>query len=216
PGDFVPIAEQSGLIMDLDDWVMHEAIRQLAEWQREGIGLCMSMNVSARQFETAGFCERLRVQFAQHPNVDPSALKLEIVESIAINDLEHAAHTIEECAQLGVRFALDDFGTGYASIAYLRQLPVASIKIDHSFVAAMLDNPSEYALVKSLIGMAEFFRLECIAEGVESTEQMEALTAVGCYKVQGFAVAHPMPAEALYEWLKDWPVGGCLEQLGAA
>ena len=139
----------------------------------------------------------------EHPDCDPSRLKIEIVESTVINDFDKVGRLIEELAELGVRFVLDDFGTGYASIAYLRRLHIQAIKIDRGFVAAMED-PGERALVGSLIQIASTLFVECVAEGEETAEQRATLLGMGCRLLQGYYLARPMPADDFLDWL----VGG--------
>lgn len=211
PDEFLSVAGQSSLIASLDDWAMRQAIADAAHWHEEGIDLCLSVNVSARQFERRGFCERLRDTLERQPAFDATRLQLEIAENTATDDLQRATRTIEDCSRLGVRFVLDGFGTGYASAAYLRQLPVAGIKIDRSLVAAMTESPREYALVKALVDMADIFRLACVAVGVENAAQTDALTQAGCHRAQGYALAAPMPADALPAWLEGRTLNACPE-----
>lgn len=205
PIDFIAVAEQSSLIGDIDVWVMEKTIRQLAQWRAKGCSRSISVNVSAHQFESRRFTEQLRTLLARYPDADAGQLKLEIVESLAISDLDYASRVIDECRQLGVQCALDDFGTGYASIAYLRKLSVAVLKIDRSFIDAMLDVKKDFSLVQSVIGLAGIFELDCIAEGVESEAQILALSEIGCHKVQGYFIAQPMALEQLQGWIKNWP-----------
>lgn len=205
PAEFIAVAEQSSLIRDIDAWVMEEAIKQLAQWQAEGCSRPISVNVSAHQFESLNFTLQLRTLLARYPDADPGQLKLEIVESLAITDLDYASRVIDECRQLGVLCALDDFGTGYASIAYLRKLSVAVLKIDYSFVDAMLTVKKDFTLIQSVVGLANIFELDCIAEGVENEAQLIALNDIGCYKVQGYFIAKPMALEQLHDWMQNWP-----------
>jgi len=205
PGEFIPLAEQSNLIQDIDNWMMEKAVHQLADWHAEGHTFSISVNVSARQFESPNFTDKLRTLMARYPGADPKCLKLEIVESLAISDLDHASRVIDECRLLGVQCALDDFGTGYASIAYLRKLSVMTLKIDRSFIDAMNEVKKDLVLVHSLVGLASIFELECIAEGVENLGQLLALHEVGCYKVQGHLIARPMPLSQLPRWIENWP-----------
>lgn len=205
PDSFIEFAEQTALIRDIDAWVMEEAIRHLAQWHQDGYEYSISVNVSAYQFESRDFTDQLRCLLAAYPSADPGKLKLEIVESLAISDLDYASRVIDECRQLGVLCALDDFGTGYASIAYLRRLSVAVLKIDRSFVDAMLNVKKDFALVQSVVGLASIFELDCIAEGVENENQIRALNELGCYRIQGFYIARPMELHNLTEWVANWP-----------
>lgn len=200
PGFFLQCLERSSISNSLGDWVLEQAITQLSNWQACGLDLWLNVNVSGTQLESGNFALRLRELLRKHPACDPSSLKLEIIESVAINDFDKMAELCVELKEMGIRFVLDDFGTGYASIAYLRKLEVQAIKIDRSFVAA-LEQPSERVLVDSLIGLARNLDLDCVAEGVETYAQQQSLLASGCRLLQGFGIARPMPAADLPRWL---------------
>ena len=133
-----------------------------------------------------------------------SALRLEVLETAALEDLEQVAQSIARCRELGVSFALDDFGTGYSSLTYLRRLPISTIKIDRSFVARMLVDPADQAIVRAVVDLAHAFGRTCVAEGVETPEHLQALRAMGCELAQGFAIARPMPAEDLPGWCSQF------------
>jgi EAL domain-containing protein (putative c-di-GMP-specific phosphodiesterase class I) len=183
---------------------MHTALAQMQVWQAQGLHLPVSVNVGARQLQQRDFVARLQVILAEHPQVNPAMLELEVLETSALEDVAGVSQVIEACRGLGVLFALDDFGTGYSSLTYLKRLPVATLKIDQSFVHDMLDDPDDLAILKGVIGLAQAFKREVIAEGVETVAHGTALLALGCDLAQGYGVARPMAAEALPAWAHHW------------
>jgi diguanylate cyclase (GGDEF)-like protein len=192
----------------LGDWVLKQALRHCSAWRRAGLSVAVSVNMSAWELRDPGFAERIRAALALHPDLPASALGLEVLETAALEDLEQVAQTIARCRELGVRVALDDFGTGYSSLTYLRRLPISTIKIDRSFVARMLVDPADRAIVKAVVDLAHAFGRTCVAEGVETPEHLQALRAMGCELAQGFAIARPMPAEDLPDWNLPPSAGG--------
>jgi EAL domain-containing protein (putative c-di-GMP-specific phosphodiesterase class I) len=160
--------------------------------------------VGALQLQQAGFVESLRQMLAAHPNVKPSCLELEVLETSALEDVEQVSQVIEACRAIGVGFALDDFGTGYSSLTYLKRLPVTLLKIDQSFVSDMLNNSNDLAILEGVLSLAKAFNLEVIAEGVETTEGGALLLQMGCDLGQGFAIARPMPAHEMPQWAATW------------
>ncbi|MEW8507895.1 MAG: EAL domain-containing protein [Candidatus Thiodiazotropha sp.] len=197
PGDFIPQAEESSLILDLGDWVLHQALGQYKTWhssyplqQRARIAI----NVSALQFRQQDFVHRIERALG-NTGADPSWLTLEMTESVLLEDFEETVVRINHLQQLGVRFSIDDFGTGYSSLAYLKQLPVDEIKIDRSFVRDILDDPNDAGLVEAIITLARQIGLDIVAEGVESQQVFEFLTKYGRLIYQGFHLAHPCDAE---------------------
>jgi diguanylate cyclase (GGDEF)-like protein len=187
-------------ISRLGDWVLEQALRHCSAWRRAGSWVAVSVNMSARELRDPGFAERIRSALALHPDLPASALRLEVLETAALEDLELVAQNIARCRELGVSFALDDFGTGYSSLTYLRRLPISTIKIDRSFVARMLMDPADRAIVRAVVDLAHAFGRTCVAEGAETPEHLQALRAMGCELAQGFAIARPMPAEDLPGW----------------
>lgn len=150
------------------------------------------------------FSERLSQLLEAHAKVAPELLELEITETAAIEDVAGVADTVQRCNQLGVSFALDDFGVGYSSLTYLRRLPVAVIKVDQSFVRHMLHDADDLALVSGLINLSRDFKRDVVAEGVETAEHGAQLYKMGCYLVQGYGIAKPMPAEAVFDWVAGY------------
>ncbi|MDO8346718.1 MAG: EAL domain-containing protein [Rugosibacter sp.] len=204
PGVFLPVIEDHPLAIMLGEWVIDAALRQMARWQTAGLRLPVSVNIGASQLQQPDFSERLGIILARHPEIPPSDLELEVLETSALEDLVHATATIDACHTLGVDFALDDFGTGYSSLTYLKRLPVAMLKIDQSFVRDMLDDPDDLAILEGIIGLAAAFGREVIAEGVESVEHGDLLLQLGCHLGQGYGIARPMPADQIPGWIARW------------
>jgi diguanylate cyclase (GGDEF)-like protein/PAS domain S-box-containing protein len=204
PAAFLPTIEDHPLIVEIGEWVLKTALNQIEAWKTEGHTIGISVNISARQLQDGDFISRLGALLELHPDLEPSLLELEILETSALEDLEHVSSLIVECRNMGVYFALDDFGTGYSSLTYLKQLPVKMLKIDQSFVRDMLDDVNDLAILEGVIGLANAFHKEVIAEGVESIEHGSELLRLGCELAQGYGIARPMPSELVLEWLKSW------------
>jgi diguanylate cyclase (GGDEF)-like protein len=202
PGHFVPIAEQSDLIVMLGEKVVFDACQQLREWQDLGLrDRFISVNVSARQF-SQGLVSTVTAAL-RTTGADPHNLVIELTESTVVDNIGDVASTLQELADLGVRSAIDDFGTGYCGLRYLGSLPVASLKIDRSFIQGM--TPSAAAIVAATIAMGHSLGLTLIAEGVETEDQLRFLTDQGCDRVQGFLLGRPMPAEDLIGLMRSEP-----------
>ncbi len=204
PALFLPTIENHPLSVHIGEWVIHAALMQIENWQRQGLTLSVSVNVGARQLQQANFVVRLKELLSQHPMVDPAQLEIEILETSALEDLARVSQVIESLRELGVMFAMDDFGTGYSSLTYLRRLQVNLLKIDQSFVRDMLDDGDDLAILQGVIGLARSFRREVIAEGVESVSHGRLLLQLGCELGQGYGIAKPMPADALANWIPQW------------
>lgn len=204
PIEFLPAVEDTPFAIPLGEWVVAEALRQIAIWQASGLELQVSVNIAALHMMQLNFAERLSCLLQQAPAVAPHLLELEITETAAIEDVAGVAATIGHCNSLGVSFALDDFGVGYSSLTYLRRLPVAVIKIDQSFVRDMLHDAEDLAVVSGLIGLSRDFKRKVVAEGVETAEHGALLLKMGCYLAQGYGIARPMPAENVLAWVEDY------------
>lgn len=204
PLDFLPLAEQTDLIVDIGEWVIEQALRQLEQWQAAGTAWPVSVNIAARHFQREDFEARLAQLLAHHPAVAPALLEIEILESVALDNLQRASDQIAACQHLGVGFALDDFGTGYSSLSYLKHLPVETLKIDQSFVREMLDDAQDITIVEAVIGLAHLFNRSVIAEGVESAEHGVLLMRLGCNEAQGYGIARPMPAPQVADWARRY------------
>lgn len=194
PGEFIPLAERSGLMLPLGDWVMRTACRQLAAWQLrpETARLALSVNVSASQFAQPDFVARV-LGCVEQSGIDPSQLKLELTESMLAHDLEDIIAKMTALKARGIGFSLDDFGTGFSSLSYLRRLPLDQLKIDQSFVRSMLDSPKEAAIAQALVSLGRDLGLGVIAEGVETLAQREFLRGLGCETYQGYLFSKPVP-----------------------
>ena len=204
PGQFLHVVTGQPLDIALGEWAIETVLSQMETWQKSGIALDISVNISADHLLSDGFAEALAAALARHPDVAPHRLELEILETAAIGDMTSASQVLAACRALGVKFALDDFGTGYSSLAYFRSLPVDLIKIDQSFVRDMLDDPNDLGIVDSVVRLAGAFNRPVIAEGVETLDHGAALMLMGCQLAQGYGVARPMPASDLPRWLARW------------
>lgn len=202
PGAFLPAIEGSDLEPAFDAWVLRTALCQLEAWLAEGLALSVSINLTPQSLMQEAFVETLRTALAAHPRVSPELLCLEVLESAALEDISMATRVMRRCRELGVQVALDDFGTGYSSLAYLRDLPVDVVKVDRSFVMAMLESEHDLAIVESVVYLARRFGKRVVAEGVESDAHIQRLTEIGCDLLQGFGIARPMPAGELPEWCR--------------
>lgn len=204
PNEFLPLVEETDLIVDIGEWVMNQVMTQLQQWQVSGQGWPISVNIAARHFQRADFVERLKAMLARYPQVAPQFLDLEIVESVAIENIEHVSDCLQACQALGVQFSLGDFGTGHASLSYLKRLCTQTIKIDRVFVADILQDQNDLALAQALIGLARAFGRKVVAEGLETREHGEVLMALGCDVAQGYFIAQPMPAQEILRWVASF------------
>ena len=193
PGDFIPAAEQSGLIKPLTAWVLTEALRQIKLWEVEGLDLGVSINVSIANLLDEEF-PKLVASSLRNASVRPSKLELEISEVGIMVEPPRAIAALTELSELGVNITIDDFGTGYSSMAYLKRLPIAKIKVDRSFVKDMLSNESDAVIVRSIIGLGHTLGLNVVAEGVEDREVWNQLKTLGCDSAQGYCMSRPVPA----------------------
>jgi diguanylate cyclase (GGDEF)-like protein/PAS domain S-box-containing protein len=202
PLDFLPKIEGTDLEIEIGDWVVSEALKQLDLWKMQGVELEVSVNIACNHLQAPSFFAMLDDLLELHPTIDSHNLQLEILESSALGELHIISSIIKTCREaLGVSVALDDFGTGYSSLAHIRNLSADIIKIDQSFVRDILDDPNDYAIVDSVIGLSDSFNREVIAEGVETTEQGLMILAMGCELAQGYGIARPMPAKEFLGWL---------------
>ena len=194
PGEFIPIAEESGLIVEIGDWVIREACRQAREWQQRHMPfLRVAVNVSPLQFRQANFVKKVRAALEEHA-LDPIYLEIELTEATLMSNAETSVALLEQLSQLGVVVAIDDFGTGYSSMSYLQRFPIDKLKIDRSFISDVASNAGDASIVRAIISLAHGLRLKVIAEGVESEEQLGILKRMGCDQYQGFYRSAAVPA----------------------
>jgi len=194
PAEFIPVAEETGLILPIGEWVLQTACRQAQQWRQNGMDLCVSVNLSTRQFRDHKLPETVR-RCLLDQQLPAHFLKLEITESSVMEDPEAATLILTELKALGIQISVDDFGTGYSSLAYLRRFPIDQIKIDRSFIVDMADNADAAAIVESIIALARKLRLQTVAEGVETEAQQAFIKQAGCDLLQGFLFSRPLPAE---------------------
>ena len=198
PAKFIQLAEETGLIVAIGHWVIETACAQLKKWQQNELlkHLSISVNVSAKQFRQPGFAAQVKAHTSKNSS-NPKLLKLELTESILLEDINITIETMKELRRIGVRFALDDFGTGYSSLKYIKRLPLDQLKIDQSFVADLVTDKNDKAIVSTIIAIAKSLNLDVIAEGVESEDQQKMLLEKGCSNFQGYLFGKPLP---LYEF----------------
>ena len=203
PGHFIPIIEDTGLIIPIGEWVLRQACSDMAKWQQQGIAINrIAINVSARQFKQVDFIPLVQ-EVIRDSGIDPSQLELELTESILIDDLGRTLEALSQLRAMGVRMAIDDFGTGYSSLNYLKQFPVDTLKIDQSFIRNLPNNADDAQITRTIISMAHNLGLGVIAEGVETEQQLNFLQQVECEEIQGFYLSKPLPEPKLLEYIQQ-------------
>lgn len=228
PNEFVPLAEQTGLILPIGRWVLTEACRQFKQWHDQGWGgaakasLNAAINISGQQFRQGDFVSEL-ARVLEQTGVDPQLLELEITESIVMDAGDHITKMLYEIKDMGVRLAIDDFGSGFSSLSYLKHFPIDTLKIDKEFVRNLPGDRDDVAIVHAILELAFSLDMQVVAEGVENVEQLQLLRRSGCHAAQGFLLGYPVGAEELLHiisdektrdhWLKMWgdetvPTGG--------
>jgi len=201
PGVFIPIAEETGQIVSIGSWILDEACRQHAAWRDAGLGsIPISVNVSAIQLRDSALPQQLRLALQQH-GVEPSAIELELTETFLMENAIATVDTLRRLKDIGVTLSIDDFGTGYSSLNYLHQFPIDKLKIDQSFVRDILEDPTDWAITKAIIGLGHTLGLRVVAEGVERAQEAEWLREAGCDELQGYLFSRPMAADAVRAWL---------------
>ena len=200
PAEFLRHIENTAMDIALGEWVTATALAQMDVWRSAGLDIEVSINISGYHLESSGFLETLIQQLADHPDILPGKLQIEVLETIALKDIGIVREIIESCRKIGVGFALDDFGTRYSSLVYLSRLPVDTLKIDQSFVRDMLEDKGDMAIVLGIIALARAFDRHTVAEGVETKEHFQALLDMACELGQGYYIARPMPANELPSW----------------
>jgi diguanylate cyclase (GGDEF)-like protein len=204
PADFLPALSHTSAGMELGKWVIARGVEQLREWQLRGLDLHVSVNVDGYLLQHPDFLPHLRKLLRDSPTLPKQVFEFEVLETSAIEDIEHLSSVLKACKKLGIRVSLDDFGTGYSSLAHLRDLSVDILKIDRSFVRDMLSSPGDLAILKGVIGFAGAFQCDVVAEGVETLQHAESLVELGCEWGQGYYIAKPMPVRVFEAWLQDW------------
>ncbi len=201
PCQFIPLAEETGLITPIGTWVIEEACRQMAAWRCEGLPLIkVAVNLSSRQLRP-DLPQAVRATLERH-GVEPCWLELELTESMLMHDSEEVIAMMLALREIGVTLSLDDFGTGYSSLAYLKRFPISKLKIDQSFIRGIPADPKDMAITRSIINLAEFLELNVLAEGVETEEQSVFLLQAGCHQVQGYLFSRPLASDVLAAWIR--------------
>jgi EAL domain-containing protein (putative c-di-GMP-specific phosphodiesterase class I) len=204
PERFIGLAEESGLIVEIGDWVVREACRQARAWVDAGLPpVTMSVNVSARQFEEARLVERVAAAL-RDSRLAPELLELEVTESLIMRDLQKSVARMRELEAMGVALSIDDFGTGYSSLSSLKSFPISRLKIDKSFVRELADNPDDQAIAMAVISLGHKLNLRVIAEGVETEQQRDFLRANECDEMQGYLFSKPVTADAIVDMLEAY------------
>ena len=197
PAEFIPLLEETGLIVPVGEWVLREACAQATAWREAGLPpLRMAVNLSARQLRDGRFADTVAAALAD-TGMDPDGLELEITESLVMQQVEASLEALRRIHALGVHISMDDFGTGYSSLSHLKLLPIDAVKIDRSFVCDIPDDKNDAAIVQAIIVLAHTLRLNVIAEGVETEAQLAFLRTHGCGAAQGFLFSRPVPAAEL-------------------
>ncbi len=205
PDEFIPLAEESGFIVPLGEWVLREACRYTRQLHDAGFGrLQVAVNISARQFHQRDLIHRIRAVLDES-GLAPEFLQLELTESLVMHDAEHFVAALEALDRLGVQLAVDDFGTGYSNLAYLKRFPVSRLKVDRTFVRDIATDPDDATIVKAVISLAHSLGLGVVAEGVETTEQLDFLAANGCDEIQGYLISRPLPQGQFESLLQETP-----------
>ncbi|HYH43763.1 MAG TPA: EAL domain-containing protein, partial [Burkholderiales bacterium] len=203
PADFVPLLEDTGLIVPVGEWVLSEACRQVAVWGKGGgEPVSIAINLSARQFASRNLGDVIKRVLDRH-GADPRHIELELTESLLMVNTEEAVRTLAYLKSLGLKLSIDDFGTGYSSLSYLKRFPIDALKIDRSFIDEITTDDDDATITRAVIGMAHNLGLKVVAEGVETEAQLSFLAANGCDEAQGYYFARPQPAPELASWLSN-------------
>jgi EAL domain-containing protein (putative c-di-GMP-specific phosphodiesterase class I) len=201
PLDFIPLAEETGLILPIGEWVLREACRQNREWQNKGFPrMRVGVNISARQFQQQHLAETV-MRILEETGLGPEYLELELTESSIMSNAEATIVVLSKLQTMGIAISVDDFGTGFSSLSYLKRLPIDSLRVDQSFVRELATDPDDAALVMAIVSLAHTLRLRVVAEGVETQEQLRFLRLLRCDEIQGYLISKPLPVAGLEKLL---------------
>ena len=195
PYAFIPLAEETGLIVQIGEWVLRHTCLQQQQWRNNGEPILrLSVNLSSRQFQQDDLIKTV-VQILDETHIDATLLELELTESLLMQDIETATKTLHQFKDMGIQLAIDDFGTGYSSLSYLKRFPIDTLKIDQSFVRDIPKDKDDISITKAIIALAHSLRLKVIAEGVETESQQALLKSIECDEIQGYLIGHPLPVD---------------------
>nr|WP_280985362.1 EAL domain-containing protein [Ilyobacter polytropus] len=204
PDEFISIAEESGLIFELDKWVLMTACKQIDTWEKSGIkGQKIAVNISALHFKEGRILQTIKEAF-KHIPISPKSLEIEITETMFMDDIDEAISILTNLRSIGIEISVDDFGTGYSSLSYLKKLPISKVKIDRSFISDITTDNGNSVLTQAIIKMSELLSLQVVAEGVECKEQVDLLSKYGCHSMQGYYFARPMEISKYETFFKNW------------
>nr|WP_230478445.1 EAL domain-containing protein [Halomonas johnsoniae] len=206
PGDFIPLAEASGDILSIGEWVLEEAMRHIAQWRQQGLlddDFHIAVNVAARQLARKDFAEALLARLARH-GIPARFFALEVTESGLLSDLDNARIQLAQLADVNIAVAIDDFGTGHSSLAYVKTLPFSTLKIDRAFVMDLEKDAVDRHLALTITQLAHAVGCDVVAEGIETAAQADYLRSIGCEAAQGYYYARPLPADEFYHWCSQW------------
>jgi EAL domain-containing protein (putative c-di-GMP-specific phosphodiesterase class I) len=204
PADFIPVAEQSGLILPMGDWILRKACETAKGWADDGLGdLSIAVNFSGHQFMEKDMVEKIK-KTMDETGIKPHQLEVEVTESVFMEDTEHSIKMLKDIQALGVPIAIDDFGTGYSSLSYLQRFPMDKLKIDRAFVRHLDEQHDNLVLTKTILALCKTMGLKVVAEGVERKEEEQILVAEGCDVVQGFRYSAPIPDAKFRKFVKDY------------
>jgi diguanylate cyclase (GGDEF)-like protein len=207
PQEFIPLAEETGFITDIDEWVLRTVCAQARSWKDAGLySFCVTVNLSARQFQCPDLVGRISA-ILRETGMEPGCLNIEVTETTAMSNIERTASQLRELSGMGVHISIDDFGTGYSSLNYLKKLPIERLKIDKSFIRDIAKSPDDRAIIGAVTSMARKMGIKTVAEGVETEEQLEFLRSSGCDEAQGFLFSPPLPPEEFSELVKSRRTG---------
>jgi EAL domain-containing protein (putative c-di-GMP-specific phosphodiesterase class I) len=201
PIEFIPLAEESGLIIELGEWILRESCFQAKRWLDDGMPCRISVNVSSVQFKQSALIEKVKLALSDS-GLPPELLELELTESAIMSDVEDNIIRLQNLKDMGVTIAVDDFGTGYSSLSYLKKFPINTLKIDRSFIIDIADNENDEAIVKAIMVLAESMSLNVVAEGIETLEQLKILHAFNCGLIQGYYFSKPLINDDFVEFVK--------------
>ena len=201
PNEFIPIAEETGVITEIGAWVIHQACKQLRAWKDQGYDpVPVAVNVSARQFVDKDLVKLIKEELSAF-GLDPGLLELELTERVIMRSLEETGVKLRALKEVGVKLSVDDFGTGYSSMNYLKRFPLDALKIDRSFVMDLVTDSNDESIIRAIVAMSKGLGLHTVAEGVETDQQKELLSSIGCDLMQGYLYSRPVPAEEAESYL---------------